>query len=344
MSPRPELVIRGAHSSPYSRKMRAVLRYRHIAHEWVVRGMTHDDMPAGPVPVIPVLGWRTGDGGYRDVMVDSSHQIAKLEAEYDGRSVVPADPATAFLDFVLEDFADEWVTKAMYHYRWANAEDTEKSGQLLPLDASLQLPDEQAAAAHDFIIERQISRRAMVGSTDENAPIIERSYERTLDALQTHLAEHTFFFGERPARADFGMFGQLTPLLWWDPTPAAVAVERAPRAIMWVQWLDDLSWWRVDDEDAGWLDLEAVPTTTRALFEEAGRTYAPFMVANAEAVTGDADEVVCDLDGATYRQAPFKYQAKCLDWIRDEYAALSDVDRARVDGFLGGTGCEILVA
>lgn len=344
MLARPDLVIRGAHSSPYSRKMRAVLRYRHIPHQWVVRGMTGDDMPPGPVPVIPVIGWRNDDGSYRDVMVDSSPQITKLEAEYVGRSIVPTDPATAFLDFVLEDVADEWLTKAMYHYRWANAEDTEKSGRLLPLDASLQLPDERAAAAHDMIIDRQVGRRALVGSTDANAAVIERSYERTLDALQAHLAEQTFLFGDRPGRADFALFGQLTPLLWWDPTPAAVAVERAPRALMWVQWLDDLSWWPVDDDERGWLDLEQVAATTRALFEEAGRTYAPFMVANAEALASGADEVVCDMEGGQYRQPPFRYQGKCLDWIRDEYHALSESDRARVDGYLAGTGCESLIA
>ncbi len=337
------LVIRGAHSSPYSRKMRAVLRYRHIPHEWVVRGSANDDMPEAPVPVIPVLGWRDGEGGYRDVMVDSSPQITRLEAEYSGRSIVPPDPATAFLDFVLEDVADEWLAKAMYHYRWAYAEDTEKSGRLLPLDANLQLPDEIAERAHDFFIERQVGRRAMIGSTDANGPVIERSYERILDALQAHLGEHNFFFGTRPGRADFAFFGQLMPMLWWDPTPTAVAVERAPRAIMWNQWVDDLSWWRVDG-DEGWCSADATPSTTRELLVEAGRTYAPFMVANAAAVADGADEVVCELDGTEFRQAPFKYQAKCLTWVRDEYAALSETDRSRVDAVLAGTGCEVLVA
>ncbi|MDG1365934.1 MAG: glutathione S-transferase C-terminal domain-containing protein [Acidimicrobiales bacterium] len=344
MSTQPELVIRGAHSSPYSRKMRAVLRYRHIPHQWVVRGMKGDDMPDGAVPVIPVIGWCNDDGSYRDVMVDSSPQITKLEAEYAGRSIVPVDPATALLDFVLEDFADEWVSKAMYHYRWANEEDTEKSGRLLPLDASLRLPDDRAAAAHDFIIQRQVARRALVGSTDANANAIERSYERTLDALQAHLADQTFLFGDRPGRADFAMFGQLTPLVWWDPTPTAVAVDRAPRAIMWVQWLDDLSWWAVEDEEGGWLDIEDVVATTRTLFEEAGRTYAPFMIANHEAIAAGADEVFCEMEGAAFRQAPFSYQGKCLDWIRAEYAALTDTDRRRVATFLDGTGCELLVS
>ncbi len=343
-APTSPLVIRGAHSSPYSRKMRSVLRYRQIPHDWVVRGSRWDDLPEPPVPVIPILAWPDAEGGYSEVMVDSSPQITRLEADHTGRSLVPADPAVAFLDFLLEDFADEWVTKAMYHYRWANAEDTEKSGRLLPLDANLQLDDGRAAIAHDFVIDRQVKRRALVGSTDANAAIIERSYENVLDILQAHLAEHDFFFGERPARTDFGLFGQLTPLLWWDPTPTAVAVERAPRAIMWIQWMDDLSWWRLpEDESAGWFDADEIPATTRALLVEAGRTYAPFMVANHAALMTGAVEVACTIDGSDYRQAPFKYQGKCLEWIRGRYRDLTEADRAQVDEILAGTGCETLV-
>lgn len=43
-----------------------------------------------------------------------------------------------------------------------------------------------------------------------------------------------------------------------------------------------------------------------------------------------------------YRQAPFGYQGKCLKWLRDAYAALSETDRSRVDAVLCGTGCEQL--
>lgn len=343
MSTPPPLVIAGGHSSPYTRKMRSVLRYRHIPHQWVLRGSKWDDLPDPPVRVVPVLGWPDGDGGYLDVMIDSSPQITRLEREYPDRSIVPTDPAAAFIDFVLEDFADEWVSKIMYHYRWVNPADTEKSGRLLPYDGNLQLDDETAAFAHDRFIERQVSRRAMIGSTDENAAAIEDSYLRTLDILQAHLGHHDFFFGTRPSRTDFGLFGQLTPLLWWDPTPTAIAVERAPRAVMWIQWLDDLAWWHVPDETAGWFDADDLPATTLDLLAEAGRTYAPFMVANAAALDAGADELECEIDGRPYRQAPFTYQGKCLAWIRDEHAALSDNDRQRVDRVLAGTGCEGLV-
>lgn len=335
------LVIGGAFSSPYSLKMRAVLRYRRIPHRWVLRNSRWDDLPPPPVPVIPVLAWPDGAGGYRDVMVDSSPQITRLEDEHHDRSLIPTDPALAFVDFLLEDFADEWVTKAMYHYRWTYEPDIEKAGQLLPLDRDLQLPDDAHTAAHDFVIERQVSRRALVGSTTANAPIIEASYRNVLDVLQAHLARRDFWFGDRPGRTDFALYGQLKPLLWWDPTPMAIAVERAPRAVNWIERIDDLAWWPIDG-DAGWSTLAGLDGTVRDLLAEAGRTYAPFLLANDEALRTGADEVVCEIDGAEYRQGPFKYQGKCLQWLREAYADLDESDRTRVDTVLAGTGCETL--
>ena len=66
-------------------------------------------------------------------MIDSSPIIRRLEVEHAGRSVIPADPAMAFLDELIEDYADEWLTKAMFHYRWAYQDDIDKAAQILPL-------------------------------------------------------------------------------------------------------------------------------------------------------------------------------------------------------------------
>ncbi len=342
MSQPAPIVIGGAFSSPYSLKMRAVLRYRRIPHRWVLRNSRWDDLPDPPVPVIPVLAFPDAEGGHGEVMVDSSPQITRLERDFPERALTPPDRALAFIDFLMEDFADEWVTKAMYHYRWTYEPDIEKAGRLLPLDMNLQLEDAQAAAAHDFIIDRQVGRRALVGSTDENAPVIESSYRNILDILQDHLGRHDFLFGDRPGRADFALYGQLKPMLWWDPTPTAIATERAPRVVSWIERVDDLSWWQIDGDD-GWFAPEELADTVHRLLEEAGRTYARFLLANAEALDAGADEVACSIDGHEFRQGPFKYQGKCLGWVRDEYAALDDAERARVDAVLAGTGCEALL-
>ena len=44
------------------------------------------------------------------------------------------------------------------------------------------------------------------------------------------------------------------------------------------------------------------------------------------------------IDGKPWSQQPFAYQAKCLMWLREEYAALPASDRTAVDSALAGTG------
>ena len=296
-------MLAGQHQSPYTRKMRAVLRYHHIPFQWVLHNSKWDDLPDVPVQIIPVIVFPDTDSRNGEVMVDSSPQIMRLEAEYSGRSIVPADPALAFIDALIEDFADEWLTKAMYHYRWAYEPDIGKAGKLLPLSQNLQMDAADAKKGYDFITSRQIVRRALVGSTDANQPIIEDSYRRVLDILQAAFDERGFLLGDRPGRGDFGLYGQLTQLVMFDPTSTTVAVDRATKVINWVERVDDLAWLSVADTAGdGWLAAEHLGPVVREMLTEVGRTYTPFMLANAAALEAGADEVVCEIGGSEYRQ------------------------------------------
>ena len=111
--------LHGFDPSPYSVKMRALLRYRRIPFVWDALGSPRDvAVAAGLPPVIPVL--RFPDGR---LMNDSTPLAYALEREHVGRSVIPDDPVLAWLSDLLEDFGDEWVTKMMFHYRWYYAPD-----------------------------------------------------------------------------------------------------------------------------------------------------------------------------------------------------------------------------
>ena len=252
------LVLVGQYGSPYTLKMRAVLRYRHIPFRWVLRDSKWDDIPTPPVPLIPVIVYPNEDGSHGEATVDSSPQIMRLEAEFADRSTVPTDPALAFIDSLIEDYGDEWVTKAMYHYRWAYQDDIDKAGKLLPMSRNLQMGSDQAQQMFDYITTRQISRRELVGSTELNQPIIESSYERLLDIMQEQFASHDFMLGDRPGRGDFGIYGQFTQLVKWDPTSMAVAAKRAIKTINWTDRMDDLSWLPVDGNE--WLGIARRPT------------------------------------------------------------------------------------
>ncbi len=180
----------------------------------------------------------------------------------------------------------------------------------------------------------------MVGSNETTAPVIEASYGRLLRLLDSHLAHSRFAMGGRPGASDFGLFGQLTQLVGFDPTPAAIALETAPRVVAWTDLVEDLSGLEPDARD--WTPRDALPDTLRALLAEVGQVYAPFLLANAKALERGAERVECTIDGQPWVQRPFPYQGKCLRWLREARAALTPDDRAWVDALLAGTGCEAL--
>ena len=329
--------ISGAPGSPYTRKMLAVLRYRRIPHHMVIRGWAEDARTPQPkVPIIPVLQFP----GEEEARVDSTPLITALDEAWPQRRVAPADPALRFLDALIEDFGDEWLTKAMFHYRWYYRADIDQAAAILPRWRGTSAPEAELAAAGEFFAERQISRLWVVGSNDVTAPIIEASYERTLGILDRCLTGRRFLLGDRPGAGDFGVFGQLTQLCLFDPTPMAVAIRVAPRVVAWTQIVDDLS--GLDVADDGFDEPEALPEAARELLGEIGRVYAPFLLANGAALESGADEVRCEIDGAEWVQQPFPYQGKCLAQLRQQYARLDGIDKRRVDAVLDGTGCEAL--
>ena len=335
------IAIRGAPGSPYTRKMLAVLRYRRIPYRFLVGLWTKDEvdsLPSPKVDLLPTFYFETDDGV--EAVVDSTPIIRRLEAEVLGRSVIPHDPALAFIDYLLEDYADEWLTKAMFHYRWQYPADIELAGEILPRWRDLTASPQQIAPRSQFIRDRQIGRLYVVGSNEVTLPVIEESFRRLLGLLDAHIGNGPFLFGQRPGAADFGLYGQLTQLATFDPTPSQLTADVAPRVLAWVQTVDDLS--GLDPADDDWIARDEVPETLSALLAEAGKTYVPVLLANAKAVDAGAEQVQAEVDGEAWVQQPFPYQAKCLQWVRQEYGRLDPADRAVVDGILSGTGCEAL--
>ncbi|MCR5873435.1 glutathione S-transferase [Phenylobacterium sp. J426] len=316
-----EYLLYGGLGSPYSMKMRAVLRYRRLPHRWIQVGRPEqmaELFARVKAPVIPVLVFP--DGG---VMNDSTPLIRELERRHaDDRGVVPADEAQAFLAFLLEDMADEWGTKAMFHYRWFRERDQAQMSRWLAFDRLKGQGRGAIQAAADAFRERQVGRMALVGCTPENAPVIEATTERIFAIFDDLAADEAFLFGTRPSLADFGWYGQLSQLAT-DPTPHDLMRERAPLLMRWLLNIDDAS--GVDGE---WQEPGAA---ARRLLGLAGEVYLPFLRANAEAVAAGRDVFEVELLGRPYSQGVFRYQAKCLAELRAAYAALSPEGRGIVD-------------
>ena len=335
------LLVRGAPGSPYTRKMLAVLRYRRIPYRFFTGGLWSDDqnLPTAKVELLPTF-YLPDATGELEAVVDSTPIIRRLEREIPGRPVIPEDPVLRFLDYLLEDYGDEWLTKAMFHYRWYYEPDIEQAGAILPRWRALTRSTEEIEQLSTFIKERQISRLYVVGSNDTTAPVIEASYKRFLDLFAAHIKNGPFVLGRRPGASDFGLYGQLTQLATFDPTPVAITIERAPDVHAWVSIVEDLSGLEPSDDD--WFERDALPETLGALLSEVGRTYVPVLLANAKAVDEGAETMTTEVEGCVWEQTPFPYQAKCLQWIRQEFVRLDPEDRDVVGDVLAGTGCERL--
>jgi glutathione S-transferase len=183
------LPLRGSPGSPYTRKMLGIVRYRRIPYRFIQADRA--ELPRPKVSLVPVVYFEGADGELV-AEVDSTPIIRRLEAEYPGRSVIPDDPAIAFINYLLEDYGDEWLTKAMFHYRWHYAADIDMAGSVLPHYADVTQSDERMLQMKKLFSERQISRLYVVGSNDATSPVIEASYVRFMEALNAHLASLPF--------------------------------------------------------------------------------------------------------------------------------------------------------
>ena len=324
----------GGLGSPYTMKLRAIMRYRRLPHVFEMRnGKVKEEVAHVRPQLIPML--QLPDS--KEWRVDSTPIAMELEQRHPNeRSIIPDDEATAFLSALIEDFGDEWLTKAMFHYRWYYAADRDYAMHWIAAD-QVRAADGGAHARQQFaeqICERQVSRMALVGCTDENRPAIERTYELVLDALSPYVAFGAFLFGSRPALADFGLFGQLKTLSD-DPTGQQVMRQRAQTVSHWIRQVDDLSGiegeWRNQDEPV-------LPVVTQ-LLEVCGQTYLPFLAANAQAQMDGAEEVRLEIFDHPFAQAPFAYQAKCYSKLRSQFEKLSTGARQRLEPVLEATDC-----
>ena len=344
MTPSTPIRLAGGTGSPYTQKMVALLRYRRIPYaiEWGQPESLCDALGAErPKPIfMPTFVFEEHGGPVAEC--DSTPIIRRLETLFPERSVLPSDPALAFIDYLIEDFADEWCTKYMFHYRWHFSEDADKAGTLLPLGMNVSMPSEMLGQFKAQIAQRQIDRLYVVGSNETTAPVIDASYRRFLSAMEAHLSAQKFMLGQRPSAGDFALHGQLTQLVGFDPTPRAIANEISPRTVAWVDQVCDQGGIEPSADD--WFSLEEQPSSLRGILSEIGRVYAPAQLANARAVHAGEKMWEGEIDGAPWVQQTFPYQAKCLRWTNEQYRKLTVSDRARVDAVVKGTGIEPMLS
>ncbi len=321
--------IFGAELSPYSVKVRSYFRFKGIPHQWLLRNPSNvaEYRKYAKLPLIPLV-ITPGDEGLQD----STPILERLEAERPEPSIYPADPVLRFVSDLIEEYADEWGNKGMFHYRWWREVDRRSAalriaGMMLGPDAATA-ELEQAA---DSVIERMVPRLSFVGSNQDNQALIEGSFVRQIEILDRHLRVRRYLLGGRPSLADFGLWGQIYNA-WTDPTAGGVIRDRGPSVVPWIERMLEP---KVESEFETWDDL--APTLEPLLRDEIAGLFLPWSTANARAIEAGDDELEVELEGGTFRQRPQKYHARSLAALGAKYRAVA------ADPVLGGvlesTGC-----
>lgn len=315
----------GNELSPYSVKVRSYLRFKGIPHQWIVRNAASESEFAryAKLPLIPLL-LSPEDEAFQD----STPILERMEARFEKPSIYPDDPGVQFLSALIEEYADEWVNKPMFHYRWSYERDAASAAERL---AASVFPDSDRADAALRIRERMVGRLPFVGSSPETKDVIEESFLRSIALLETQLRDRRYLFGARPALADFGLFGQLYECLS-DPTPGNLLRQRAPHVVAWIERMTAP---RIEGPFARRDEL--FPALEPLLREEVGAVFVPWTLANEQALRAGLPELALSIRGRPFRQTPQKYHAKSLAMLRERYRPVANDDALRA--LLERTGC-----
>lgn len=337
MAPRPSDRYRifGGPGSPYSHKMRAVMRYRRIPHDWVIvmggfdgTAQTAKLRPMGK-PMFPIVQFPDGTP-----WCDSTPIIHELETRHpEERSVIPPTPAGRFLARLIEDFADEWLAIPLMAFRWTSDEDVNFCARRQMQGWLGAVGEPELSAGIERFAARQRRLRMILGAANPAAmPVFVSQYESLLDILEAGLSRSLFLFGERPSIADFGLYGMLSQFVI-DPTPSRILRERAVRLFQWTQYIDDLS-----GHDGAWSGSPASNQTVRDLVKLAGRSLLPMMCSVSQALSRGEQMTSYEVDGVRLTGIARPEAAKCWLWLKQMFADLPEADREGLRGLLEEAG------
>jgi glutathione S-transferase len=322
--------------SPYSDKIRLYLRLKRLPfvevrenfrnREQVLKARTGKTM----VPVLITPDDRA--------LNDSTAITRALEGEAPAPALRPADPGHRAFDALLEDWADEWLLRAMFGSRWLHPADAEQNRIILAADMSCGAPEIDLAVGKEILAQGLIASLPLMGATPDTLAFLLDDLAGTCEDLDALLRARRFLGGDEPTVADLAVYGQLNQLRR-DPTGRGIVGDPArPHG----RWLRDVEH-RADGEPAA--HPGGAPADGRALGPLARRiagTYVRFAVANAlalrEAPKGPLDVELAD--GVPFRAVRSAYGWKCLQAVLAEM----DAGLAAAGRLVGGEADEAVLA
>jgi len=325
--------IFGSELSPYSVKVRSYFRFKGLPYEWIQRSRQPEEFSKyARLPLVPLVVGPDDQG-----LQDSTPIIEKMEETHPEPSIYPDDAALRFLSALIEEYADEWGNKHMFHYRWWYEADQISCAERIAASMVPEgAPDEKVLEAAKRVRQRMVPRLSFVGSSEATKDCIESSLARLLQILEEHLEQRPYILGARPSMADFGLWGQIYECST-DPTVGSMLDDGFSNTRAWIE---DMHNPTNQGDFETWQEL--APTLEPLLSREIGTLFLPWSVANATALEAGEESFTVELEGEPFSQQTQKYHARSLAAIRAKYAAVED--REGLDAILESTGCLLALA
>jgi glutathione S-transferase len=305
-------------NSPYSDKIRMYLRLKRLPvievrenlrnRETVLRARTGKTMV--PVVITPT----------DEAMNDSTHITRALETAHPEPALRPADPGRRGFDALVEDWADEWIVRAMLASRWLHAPDAEQNRSIIAADMTCGATDVPLATAKEVFPQGITATLPPMGATSETLGFLLDDLRGLAADLEAIAAAHRFLGGPEPTVADLALYGQLNQVRR-DPTGGTIV--GAPSLPHLARWFADVER-RAEGapaEHRGEQPPDAVALTPLA--RRIAGTYLRFAVANAVALEeAPKGPLAVELAGGVrFTAARAGYNRKCLHGLLGELEA-----------------------
>lgn len=307
----------GAETSAYSTKMRSYLRYKGVPFEWLPRTQeTEDELKRlSRFPTLPVLVTASGFAVH-----DTTPMMEALEADSPEPSAVPADPALGFLACVLEEYADSWLAKAAFHYRWTRKKDQRLAAQRAIEDYYTQEPPADRKAAEDAAIVRMLDQMRVMQLEGDLGPAVEKSFKRFVKLLDDHLRKHLCLFGGRPSIADFAIAAQLAQMMK-DPTPAKIIEKDGEFVAKWVEFLADAK------ASGPYAALEDLQETLAPIFaSDLAAGFLPWAAENLESSLAGGETFTVTLGKDELKLVPLRSAARSFRELRRKFVPAQQIE------------------
>ncbi len=327
-------------SSPYSQKLLAYLHYKEIPYKRVEANLDGhmEEIPklVGQV-IVPVM-----IAPDKQVLQDTTPIMEHFEQSYSHKRAIPDHERLAFIMWLIEEFADEYLPRVIMHTRWNN--DLNRSAISHRIARGLSFAKvETAQQLAPMVLQRQ-------SGIGQYLDIIRETQQKSIDQqildllaiLEEHFESHQFILGDRPSLADFALYGPLRAHIFNDPASSETMEVYGSHTCNWLDTIANFGDTRGcvgQTEFGAWMSLnQDLPPSLQKLLVFISKTYLPIAISNAKAVANKDKTYTTQVYGEQITPRSHQYRAWSLEQLQNRYLALSKDSSAAITKDLNDTG------